>query len=109
MATESEVKSATDALCEKMSDVQIGDGVKQEVASASLVMECCFVAAEGLVGDTSVYQIGGEHGRIVGSSRRTQDKQEIALALFDSVVKRSLMAQTQSQLQIIPSELLRQN
>jgi len=96
MATEAEEKQAIDEICEIMSDVAIGDQVKREVASAALVMECCFAAAEDMI-DRAAEERG-----------YTWAVHEVALALFDSVVKRSLMAQTQGPLQILPAALLEQ-
>jgi len=119
MATEAEEKQAIDQICEKMSDVAIGDQVKQEVASAALVMQCCFVMAKDIMA-LRIAATDGPGVRTEADSHRTYpftDEQErlpetqIALALFDSVVKRSLMAQTQNPLSIlsIPPGLLKQS
>ena len=97
MATEEEVKKAIDERCEGMSEVTVADSVKQEIAGALLVMEGCFAAAEDMI-DRAAEERG-----------YTRAVHEVALALFDSVVKRSMMQQQASPLQVIQDGVLRQN
>jgi hypothetical protein len=92
MLTEEEIAAEIEKRAESMADIPIADTVKQEVVAAGLVMDCCYAVAGDMVGRfMDEAKEGAPSGRVIMVEQGTQSK--IALALYDSVTKRALMAQ----------------
>jgi len=87
MATQSEIAQEVEERCKKLEGMNVSDSVKKEVASAALVLECCYVAAKDL-------EHRMEHTKNVtrgaAGAEGLQERKEIALALFNAMTAQSL-------------------
>lgn len=90
MVTQSEVEAEVDERCKVLEGIKVSDSVKKEVASAELVLECCYVAAKDLEGrlgfPPTVIGLGAE-------AARGAEQTKIAHLLFQCLIARSIQGQ----------------
>lgn len=106
MATQEEAQTELEERAKAMDGLNVVDAVKIEIASAAMVLECCFLAAHDLIKRlhlaSTVVGFGEE-------AARGQVQKEIALELFDAVVRRSVAQQQAPPISIanLPEDLIR--
>ena len=106
MVTQSEVEAEVNERCKVLEGMKVSDSVKQEVASAVLVLECCYVAAKDLEGrlgfPPTVVGLGAE-------AARGAEQTKIAHLLFESLIARSTQQQQGPGISLGDLRSLRQN
>lgn len=87
MAELEEIKAEIEKRCKDLDDVKVADNVKIEVVSGAMLMECCLLQATDLMDRAGIEEANFVPG---DDFRFLELKKDLALALFESVVRRSV-------------------
>ena len=100
MADEHEIKAEIEKRCKTLDDVNVADNVKIEVVAGAMLLECCLIQATELMDRAGIVEarIQPAVDYVAGNDFRIlQLKKDLAVALFDSVVRRSAASLQQGQ------------
>lgn len=106
MVTQSDVEKEVDERSKVLEGIKVSDSVKKEVASAALVLECCYVAAKDLDGRLLFsHTLTG----VGAAAARGAEQTKIAHLLFQCLIARSTQQQPQSGISLSNLRLPGQN